>query len=77
MFLWNRFSDKKELIASNKTVAQIRDFIGLDSLEYLSVDGMLKSMPFEKNEFCVACFTGKYPTHIPKRASKSMLEKRR
>lgn len=71
------FPTKKELIASNKTVAQIRDFIGLDSLEYLSVEGMLKSMPFEKDEFCVACFTGKYPTHIPKRASKCMLEKRR
>ena len=71
------FPTKKELIASKKTVKQIRDFIGLDSLEYLSVEGMTKSMPYPAEEFCVACFNGKYPTHIPKRASKNILEKRR
>ncbi len=71
------FPTKKELIASKKTVKKIRDYIGLDSLEYLSLEGMLKAMPLAKNKFCVACFSGKYPTKIPKRASKYILERKR
>jgi amidophosphoribosyltransferase len=68
------FPTKKELIASNRTVESIRDFIGLDSLKYLSLEGMLKSMLLPKKEFCTACFTGKYPTWLPKKISKKMLE---
>ena len=68
------FPTKKELIAANRTVESIRDFIGLDSLKYLSLEGMLKSMLLPKGEFCTACFTGKYPTWLPKKISKKMLE---
>lgn len=71
------FPTKRELIASNNTIEKIRDFIGLDSLKYLSLEGMLKSMPLPSSEFCTACFTGKYPTKILKRPSKNILEKRR
>lgn len=71
------FPTKKELIASTHTVEWIRNFIGLDSLIYLSLDGMLKSMLLPKDEFCTACFTGKYPIEPPKRLSKTALEKGR
>ncbi|OQX54424.1 MAG: amidophosphoribosyltransferase [Candidatus Omnitrophica bacterium 4484_213] len=69
------FPTKRELIASKRTVKEIKDFIGLDSLEYLSLDGMLKSMPLPRKEFCTACFNGVYPAKPPKRISKNILEK--
>ena len=69
------FPTKKELIASNHTVEWIRDFVGLDSLEYLSLEGMLESMMLPKSEFCTACFDGNYPQKHSKRLSKSVLEK--
>lgn len=70
------FPTKKELIAANKSVEEIRSFIGVDSLKYLSLDGMLSSMMLPKEEFCTACFTGNYPTKICKAPSKKALEKR-
>ncbi len=69
------FPTKKELIASEHDIAWIRDFIGADSLEYLSLEGMLNSMPLPKENFCTACFTGKYPIHHACRLSKNILEK--
>jgi len=70
------FPTKKELIASDHTVEDIRQFIGLDSLKYLSLDGMLDSMMLPRDEFCTACFTGNYPTTICRPPSKKALEKR-
>lgn len=70
------FPTKKELIASNHTIKWISDFIGLDSLKYLSLEGMLKAMFLPKSKFCTACFTKDYPTKLPKRFSKYILEKR-
>ena len=69
------FPTKKELIASNKSVEKIRDFVGLDSLKYISLDGMLKAMLLPKDKFCTACFNGEYPVTPPKKLSKDMLEK--
>jgi amidophosphoribosyltransferase len=69
------FPTKKELIASNKTVGKIKNFIGLDSLKYLSLDGMLKGMLLSKDEFCTACFSGEYPVKPPKKLSKDILER--
>ena len=71
------FPTKKELIASNHSIEEIRQFIGVDSLKYLSLDGMLNSMMLPKDEFCAACFTGNYPTTICKPPSKKALEKTR
>ncbi len=71
------FPAKKELIASGHSIRWIRDFMGLDSLRYLSLEGMLKSMLLPAHEFCTACFNGKYPTKAPKRFSKKMLENKR
>jgi amidophosphoribosyltransferase len=55
---------KKELIAANKSVAEIREFIGADSLAYLSLEGMKKACADgEKTTYCTACYTGVYPTN--------------
>ena len=54
------FPTKEELIASSHTVEEIRRFIGVDSLAYLSLEGLYKSMPLQRSNFCVSCFTGKY-----------------
>ncbi|MGA2990885.1 MAG: amidophosphoribosyltransferase, partial [Candidatus Korobacteraceae bacterium] len=54
-----------QLIASSKTVEEIRDFIGADSLAYLSLKGLRLACgenPDEPSSFCTSCYTGKYPT---------------
>src|SRR5438094_4386630 len=56
---------KSELIASNHDVAGIRDHLGVDSLGYLSLDGMLRAAGGDPADFCHACFSGAYPTQIP------------
>ena len=56
---------KKELIAANNTVEEIRKYIGADSLSYLSLEGMKKAChDGEKTTYCTACYTGSYPTLI-------------
>src|SRR5271165_3653131 len=56
---------KKELIAANKSVEEIRQFIGADSLSYLSLGGLKKACgDGEKTTYCSACYTGVYPTHL-------------
>ena len=70
------FPTKKELIAANRSVDEVKKFMGLDSLKYLSLKGMLSSMSQPACEFCTACFNGDYPTKTPRYFSKTMLEKR-
>jgi amidophosphoribosyltransferase len=57
---------KKHLIAANKSIEEIRDFIGADSLAYLSIDGLKKACGEGLNgvAYCTACYTGKYPTNF-------------
>jgi amidophosphoribosyltransferase len=55
---------KKELIGANNTIEQIREYIGADSLSYLSLDGMKVACgEGAKTTYCTACYTGKYPTN--------------
>ncbi len=54
---------KRELIAANNSIEEIRRFIEADSLAYLSLEGLQKACDGgEGNHFCVACYTGEYPT---------------
>ncbi len=54
---------KRDLIAANKSVEEIRQFIEADSLSYLSLDGLLNCCQDEKKQgYCTACYTGNYPT---------------
>lgn len=55
---------KDELIAANKSVEEIREFIEADSLGYLSVEGMLEAFGRPMQATCTACFTGVYPVEI-------------
>jgi amidophosphoribosyltransferase len=57
--------NREELIAANLTVDQIADDLGVDSLGYLSLEGMLESVPHGPSGFCHACFSGDYPTPPP------------
>jgi amidophosphoribosyltransferase len=52
---------KKELIASSHTVEEIGKYIEADSLAYLSLPGLLRAVNAKPNEFCTACYSGKYP----------------
>ena len=55
---------KRELIAANKSVEEIREFIGADSLAYLSLEGLKTACgEGEKTTYCTACYTGMYPTN--------------
>ncbi|HEY7192895.1 MAG TPA: amidophosphoribosyltransferase [Gemmatimonadales bacterium] len=56
---------KAELIASSHTLEQIREHLAVDSLGYLSLDGMKRAAGGNTAEFCHACFSGAYPTEIP------------
>jgi amidophosphoribosyltransferase len=56
---------KNQLIAANKSVDEIRQYIRADSLAYLSLEGLKKACgEGEKTSYCSACYTGKYPTSI-------------
>ena len=63
-----------ELIAAQKTIPQIRDFIGADSLGYLSIDGLIKAIALPKEIFCLACLTGDYPVPVQMEMDKLELE---
>jgi amidophosphoribosyltransferase len=60
--------DKRDLIAAQMSVEEIRDFIGADSIGYLSLEGMLEACGIPEPSSCVACWTEKYPTRITREA---------
>jgi amidophosphoribosyltransferase len=69
------FSSKGELIAAKKENEKaIAEFIGLDSLHYLTVEGMVKATGMERDCFCLACYTGDYPLAPPEKIDKFCLE---
>ncbi len=57
--------DQAQLIAANMTVDEIREFTGADSLAYISLEGLVGSIPAGDRGFCSACFDGDYPVEIP------------
>ncbi|MBN1367619.1 MAG: amidophosphoribosyltransferase [Dehalococcoidales bacterium] len=65
-----------ELIAAQKTVPQIKNFIGADSLGYLSLDGLIRAVGQPRENFCTACFTGEYPVPVQLQMDKLALETR-
>ncbi|HNI12756.1 MAG TPA: phosphoribosyltransferase family protein, partial [bacterium] len=58
------FPTKEELIANTMNKDTLCKSIGADSLEYLSLDGMLECVPNGPHNYCTACFSGKYPVPI-------------
>ena len=71
------FSTKGELIAGRMSIKELEAYLGLDSLYYLSLEGLLSSMGIEKPEqhFCKACFDGCYPVSFDPEVTKDCLEK--
>jgi amidophosphoribosyltransferase len=69
--------NQDQLIAATKSVEEIAKQLGVDSLAYLSWEGMLEATREDTNGFCTACFNGKYPVGVPEQVkrSKLMLEK--
>jgi len=63
-----------ELIAAQKTVDEIRDHIGADTLGYLSKEGLETALATPTNKLCLACFTGEYPSPVPLQMDKLALE---
>ncbi len=68
------FSTKGELIAAQKSVDEIRDFIGLDSLGYLSIDNVVKATHIPRENLCLACFDGNYPVPVEEGTGKFSME---
>ena len=68
-------ASKGELLAAQKTIQEVREFIGADSLEYLTVDGLFKAIGKEANQCCAACFTGQYPIEVQLELDKMALER--
>ena len=62
-----------QLIAATKTVEEIAKLLEVNSLAYLSREGMLKATQEDPNSFCSACFTGDYPIQIPEQVKRAKL----
>jgi len=69
------FPDRKELVATGRSVEEIREFLGVDSLRYLSLEGMLKCTKEAAGNYCTACFSGQMPMEVAAPVSKLALER--
>ncbi len=69
------FSTRGELIAARLSVEEIRQFLGLDSLHYLSLPGLLRAINVETRGFCLACFDGNYPVSFTADLDKHCMER--
>ncbi|CAN5489180.1 amidophosphoribosyltransferase [soil metagenome] len=69
------FPTSEELIAHNRTVEQIREFLEVDSLSYLSLEGMLSCMKMDKTHYCTACWSGNYKIPIDQVTTKFNFER--
>ena len=65
---------RSELLAANLTMGEIKDYLGVDSIAYLSLDNLVAAIDAPGAGFCAACLTGEYPTEVPVELSKHMLE---
>ena len=70
------FPDRKKLLAANYSEEEIRQFLGANSLSYLSEEGMVKATSLPRNAFCMACYDGVYPVRFDPLADKHIMERR-
>jgi len=63
-----------ELIAAQKSVEEIRKYIGADTLGFISLEGLIESIGLPSNRFCTACFSGEYPIPVQLAMDKLALE---
>lgn len=69
------FPSQKELVATDRDLNKIRDFLEVDSLAYLSLEGMLSCAKQNPTDYCTACFSGSYPMAVDDPVDKLALEK--
>ena len=69
------FADTDELIAANKSLEEVREYIGATSLAHLSLEGLQASTRRPESQFCRACLTREYPTAVPREAKKLQFER--
>ena len=65
---------KEELVAAKMSIDEICNFIGADSLGYLSHQGLLRTVGGQKSQYCMGCFTGSYPIPVQLEMDKLVLE---
>jgi amidophosphoribosyltransferase len=70
------FPDPEKLIANQMPMDEICKYLGVDSLGYLDVEGMVRATGQPVNQFCLACFTGNYPLPVDPELDKYIMEKR-
>ena len=68
------FPTRRELLASNREIDEIAEFVGADSLGYLSKEGLLRAVGTTENRNCMACFTGNQPIPVQLEMDKLALE---
>jgi amidophosphoribosyltransferase len=70
------FPDPEKLIANQMSMEKICEYLNVDSLGYLSIEGMIKATGRPANSFCLACFNGNYPLPVDPALGKFIMEKR-
>jgi amidophosphoribosyltransferase len=68
------FPTKEELLANNKDLDEIRDFLEVDSVGYLSLEGMLGCAALPADHYCTACWSGRYPVPVDVALNKFAME---
>ena len=71
------FPDPKNLLANQLAPGEINRYLGVDSIGYLDIEGMVRATGLPKNEFCLACFNGQYPIPIDPELDKFIIERRK
>jgi amidophosphoribosyltransferase len=71
------FPDRSKLAAANHTKDEIRKYLNADSLNYLSLDGLVAATGRPKNSYCMACYDGDYPVPFDPLLDKQIMENRK
>jgi len=69
------FPTKEELLANNRDLEQIREFLGVDSIGYVSLEGMLSCAVLRADHYCTACWSGEYRIPVDVMVNKFAMER--
>ena len=67
--------DRSTLLAADRSVAEIGEFLEVDTLAYLELEEVIAATNVAESEFCTACLSGRYPTEVPESSDKYLLER--
>ena len=70
------FPDPEKLLANQMGLDAVRDYLGVDSIGYLSEEGMVRATGQDRSKYCMACFNGEYPLKYDAAFAKNILEER-